>query len=81
MQRSFIENEIVNQGDTSATDEFAEGRGDSDYESEPAILSHDLRGEQERVCDMEDDSDSEGVSRRLDHRSHGVGKRSQMPED
>ena len=29
----------------------------------PAILSHDLRSEQERVGDMEDDSDSAGVSR------------------
>ena len=37
VQTSFIENEIVNQCDTSATHEFAEGWGDSDYESDPAI--------------------------------------------
>ena len=30
VQTSFIENEIVNQRDTSAADEFAEGWGDSD---------------------------------------------------
>ena len=66
VQISFIEDEIVNQCDTSAVDEFAEGWGDSDYESDPAILSHDLRSEQERVGDMEDDSDSEGVSQRRD---------------
>ena len=66
MQPSFIEGEIENQRDTSAADEFAEGRGDSDYESDPAILSHDLRIEQVRVGDREDNSDSEGVSRRPD---------------
>ena len=66
VQTSFIEDELVNQRDTSAEDEFAEGWGDSDYESDPAILSHDLRSEQERVGNMEDDSDSEGVSRRPD---------------
>ena len=66
MQISFIEDEIGNQRDTSAADEFAEGWGDSDYESDPAILSHELRSEQERVGDMADDSDSEGVSQRPD---------------
>ena len=66
VQTSFIEDEIRNQRDTSAADEFAEGWGDSDYESDLAILRHDLRSEQERVGDMEDDSDSEGVSRRPD---------------
>ena len=66
VQTSFTEDEIVNQRDTSARDKFAEGWGDSDYESDPAILSHDLRSEQERVGDMENDSDSEGVSRRPD---------------
>ena len=53
----------MNQRDTSAADEFAEGWGDSDHESNPAILSHDLRSEQERVGDMENDSDLEGVFR------------------
>ena len=66
VQISFIEDEIVTQGDTSAADEFAERWADSDYESDPAILSHDLRSEQERVGDMKDDSDAEGVSRRPD---------------
>ena len=56
----------MNQHDTGAADEFAEGWGDSDYESDPAILSHDLRYEGERVGNMENDSDSEGVSRRPD---------------
>ena len=54
------------QCDTIAADEFAERWGDSDCESDPAILSHDLRSEQERVGDMKDDSDLEGVSRRPD---------------
>ena len=62
VQISLIEDEIVNQRDSSAVDQFAEGWGDSDYESDPAILSHDLRSEQERVGDMEDDSDTEGDS-------------------
>ena len=53
----------MNQHDTSAADEFEERWGYSDYESDLAISSHDLRGEQERVGNMEDDSDSEGVSR------------------
>ena len=56
----------MNEHDTSAADEFADGWGDSDYESDWAILSHDLGSEQERVGDMEDDWDSEGVSRRPD---------------
>ena len=42
------------------------GWGDSDYKSDPAILSDDSRSEQERVGDMENDSESEGVSRRPD---------------
>ena len=66
VQTSFIEYETVNQHHTGAADEFAEGWGDSDYESDPAILSHDLLSERERVGDMEKDSDSEGVSRRPD---------------
>ena len=66
VQTSFIEDETVNQQDTGATDEFAEGWGDSDCESDPTILSHDLRSERERVGDMEDDSDSEGGFRRPD---------------
>ena len=37
IQTSFIEHETVNQHDTDATDGFAEGWGDSDYESDPAI--------------------------------------------
>ena len=45
MQTAFIEDEIVSQRDTSAADQFAEGWGDSDYECDPAILSHDLRSE------------------------------------
>ena len=56
----------MNQHGTSAADEFEECWGYSDYESDPAILSHDLLGEQERVGNMEYDSDSEGVSRRPD---------------
>ena len=56
----------MNQHHSGAADEFAEGWGDSDYESDPAILRHDLQSEQERVDDMEDDSDSEGVSQRPD---------------
>ena len=56
----------MNQHDTGAADEFAEGWGDSDYESDLAILSYDLRSERERVGIMEDDSDLEGVSRRPD---------------
>ena len=63
VQTCFIEDEIVNQRDTGAVDAFAEGWGDSDYESNPAILSHDLRSEQERVGDMENDSDLEGRTR------------------
>ena len=59
---SFIEDEIGTQHDTSAADKFAEGWGDSDYESDPAILSQDLQSEHERVGDMRDDWDSEGVS-------------------
>ena len=66
MQTSFIEDETVNQHDTGAADEFAEGWGHSDNESDPAILSYDVRSERERVGDMEDDSDSAGVSRRPD---------------
>ena len=66
VQRSFIEDATANQHDTSAGDEFAEGWGNSDHESDPAILSHDLRSEQKRVGDMEDDSDSAGVSRQPD---------------
>ena len=66
VQTSFIDDETVNQHDTGAADEFAEGWGDSNYRSDPAILSHDLRSERERVGDMVDDSDSEGVSRRPD---------------
>ena len=58
MQTSFIEDETVNQHDTGAAEEFAEDWGESDYEYDPAILSHDLLGEHERVGDMEDDSDS-----------------------
>ena len=64
MRTSFIEDEPVNQHDTSATDEFAEGRRDSDHESDPAIFCHDLWSEPERVGNMEDDADSEGVPRR-----------------
>ena len=56
----------MNQPGTSAADEFAEGWGDSNYESDPDILSHDLRSELERVGDMVDDSDSEGASQRPD---------------
>ena len=63
VQTSFIEDATVNQRDPSAGDEFAESWGNSGYESDPAILSHDLRSEQERVGDMVDDSDSAGVSR------------------
>ena len=66
MQTSFIEDETVNQHDTGAADEFGEGSGDSDYESDPAILSHDLWSEPEKIGDMADDSDSEGVPRRPD---------------
>ena len=66
MHTSFVEDETVNQHDTGAEDECAEGWGDSDSESDQAILSHDLRSERERVGDMEDDSDSEGISRRPD---------------
>ena len=66
VQTSFIEDETVNQQETGAVDQFAEGCGDSDYESDPAILSHDLRSEQVGVGDMEDDSDSDSVSRRQD---------------
>ena len=66
VETSSREDKIVNQRDTSAKDKFAEGMRDSDYESDLAILSHDLRSEQERVGDMEDNSYSEGVSRRLD---------------
>ena len=56
----------MNQHDTSATDEFTEGLGDSDYEFDPVILSHDLHSEQERVGDMEHDPDLEGVFQRPD---------------
>ena len=63
---SFIQDETVNQHDTGVTDQFQEGWGDSDYESDPAILSYDLRSEWERVGDMEDVSDLEGVSQRSD---------------
>ena len=42
MQTSFIENATANQPNTSAGDEFAECWGNSDYESDPAILCHNL---------------------------------------
>ena len=61
MQISFIEDATANQHNTSTSDEFAEGWGKSDYESDPAILSHDLQSEQERVGDMGNDSDSASV--------------------
>ena len=63
VQISFIQDGIVNQRGMSAADEFAVGWGDSDYESDPAILIHDLRSELERVGTMENDLDSEGASR------------------
>ena len=56
MQTSFIEDATANQRNTSAWDGFAEGWENSNYESDPAILSHNLRSEPERVGDMEDDS-------------------------
>ena len=56
----------MNQHDTGAADKFGEGWGDSDHESDPAILSDDSWSVQERVGNMENDSDSEGVSRRPD---------------
>jgi len=59
---SFIQDEAVNQRVTSDVDEFAEGRGNSDYESDPAILDYDLGIEQETGSDIEHDSDSEDVS-------------------
>ena len=74
VQTSFIEHEIVNQRDTSATNEFGEGWGDSDYVSDPAILRHDLRREQEGVGDMDDDSDKEAVSGDQIERSYRVGQ-------
>ena len=66
VQTSFIENATVNPRDTAAGDLFAGDWGNSDYRSDRAILSHDLRSEQERVGDMEDDSDSEGISQQPD---------------
>jgi len=63
---AFIEDETVNQCVTSAVDEFAEGWGNSDYESDPPILGHDLPNEQETGSNIEHDSDSEDVSRRPD---------------
>ena len=66
VQTSFIEDATANQRDTSAGDEFAKGWGNSDYESDGTILSHDLRSEQERVGDMDNDSDSADVSQQPD---------------
>ena len=66
VQTSFIDDATANRRDTSAGDEFAEGWGNSEYESDPSFLSHDLQSEQERVRDMEDDSDSAGVSQQSD---------------
>ena len=66
VQTSFIENATANQLDTSAGDEFSEGWGNSDYESDPAILSNDLRSEQKRVGNMENDAYPAGVSRKPD---------------
>jgi hypothetical protein len=63
---SFIQDEAVNQRVTSDVDEFAEGGGNSDYESDPAILDYDLGSEQETGSDIEHDSDSEDVSRHPD---------------
>lgn len=63
---SFIQDEAVNQRVTSDVDEFAEGGGNSDYESDPAILDYDLGSEQETGSDIEHDSDSEDVSRHED---------------
>ena len=63
---SFIEDEPVNQHGTGAADEFAKGWGDSDYESDPVILTHDLQSERARVGEIEDDSDTKGVSRQAD---------------
>ena len=56
----------MNKRVTSVADEFAEGWRDSDHESDPAILSHGFQSEREGVGDKEEDSDSEGVSRRPD---------------
>ena len=58
----FIEDETVNQRNTSGVGEFSEGWGNSDSESELAILGHDLQSEQERGGDIEDDLDSEDIS-------------------
>ena len=66
MQTAFNEDATANLRQTSAGDEFAESWGNSDYESDPAILSHDLRSEQERVGDMDNDSDSADVSQQPD---------------
>ena len=66
MQTCFIEDATVNQRDTSAGEEFAEGWGNYDYESDPAILSHDLWSQQDIVGDIVDDSHSAGVSREPD---------------
>jgi len=62
VRTSFIQDETGNQRHTSAVGEFTEGWGNSDYEFDPAILGHDLRSEQERGGDIEDDSDSEDIS-------------------
>ena len=62
MRTSFIQYETVNQRHPSAVGKFTEDWGNSDYEFDPAILGHDLRSEQARGGNIEDNSDSEDVS-------------------
>src|SRR5437588_2090951 len=61
------QDEALNQRVSSrAEGGFGRGRGNSDYESDPAILSYDLGSEQEMGGDIEPDSDSEDAFRRAD---------------
>ena len=63
----FVQDEALNQCVSSrAEGGFGRGGGNSDYESDPAILGYDFGSEQETGGDIEPDSDSEDTFRRAD---------------
>jgi len=63
----FVQDEALNQCVSShAEGGFGRGGGNSDYESDPAILGYDLGSEQEMGGDIEPDSDSEDTFRWAD---------------
>ena len=66
VKTSFIDDTTRNQRNTSTWDEFAKGWVNSDYESDLAVLSYHLRSGKKRIGNMDNDSDSAGVSRQAD---------------